>query len=185
LPAGRQEHLLPVSDPLKFVGVPPLVSGLAGSQYVYTASAVTGSAGTSPRSVAALFATTSTSEPVSVDPFVEIPKLTQPDTTGTWNGKDLAWTAQPGGQSVELSVMIIQSGGGLVNWLVAAPAGVGATELPDIAQLSPDFGLIPGAITIGVTRAHIDDFDYGNLRYRQLDTRGWTSYASDVFYAHL
>jgi len=185
LPAGHQERLLPVAAPLSFVGIPPLVGGLVGSHYIYTASATTGAAGTSPRSVAAMLAATTTANPVTVDPFVEIPKLLTPSTSGAWNGQDLAWTAEPGGQSVELTVIVLQSAGGLVNWLVAVPAGVTTTKLPLIQSLSSEFGLISGPITVGITRAHIDDFDYGSLRYRQLDTRGWTSYASDVAYGHL
>lgn len=185
LPVGEQEKLLPVTGPLSFVGVPPLVKGLSTSQYVYTGRAVTGVAGTAPRSVVGLLATTSTAEIVSLDPFVEIPALTKPGVNGAWSGTELAWSATPGGQSVELTVVSAQSAGGLMTWTIAAPAGVTATKLPNLAQLGSELALYPGQITFGVTRAHIEAFDYGNVRYRQLDSRGWTAWATDIFHAHL
>lgn len=185
LPVGVKEKLLPVVGPLSFVGVPPLIKGLASSQYVYTGSAVTGVAGTSPRSVVGLSATTTTAEVVSLDPFVEIPVLTTPGANGVWNATALAWGAAPGGRPVDLTVIVAQSGGGLVSWTIAAPAGAGATALPDLAQLGAELALLPGNITFSVTRASILNFDYGSLRYRQLDDRGWSAYASDVFHAHL
>ncbi|MFO0569314.1 MAG: IPT/TIG domain-containing protein [Polyangiaceae bacterium] len=185
LPIGEKEKLLPVGAPISFVGVPPLIKGLATAQYVYTGSAVTGAAGTSPRSVVGLLATQNTAQAVSLDPFVEIPTLEQPSTNGAFSGTELAWGAAAGGQSVELHVITIQSGGGLVNWTVAAPGNVSSTHLPNLAALGAELALQPGAITIGVVRAHIDPFDYGALRYRQLDSRGWNAYASDIFHAHL
>lgn len=185
LPVGVQEKLLPITGPLSFVGVPPLIKGLASSQYVYTGRAVTGVGGTSPRSVVGLSATTSTAEVVSLDPFVEIPALTTPGQNGSWTGTDLGWSASPGGASVELTVVYAQSGGGLVTWVIAAPAGVSSTKLPNLAALGSELALLPGPITFSVNRAHITPFDYGSLRYRQLDTRGWNAYASDIFHAHL
>ncbi len=188
LPVGFQEKLLP-TGPLSFVGIPPLVKGLAGTQYVTTATALTGAAGTTPRSVAEALAFTSTSSVVNMDPFVEIPALTTPGTNGAWNGTDLGWTAIAGGASVELSVLQVASAGGLKNWTIAVPGPLEAAKLPDLGVLSADLGedlsLIPGALTITLVRAHITAFDYGTLRYRQLDSRGWNAYATDVFYAHL
>jgi hypothetical protein len=187
LPVGYQQKLLPTS-PIGFVGIPPLVGGLGGAQYVATASAVTGPAGTTPHSITASLAFTSTAETVSLDPFVEIPALTTP-SSGSWNGTNLAWGATPGGASTELTVLNIQSAGGLRNWLVAVPGPLEAAKVPDLAALSStlgeDLALIPGALTISVTRAHIEAFDYGTLRYRQLDDRGWNAYATDVFFSHL
>lgn len=185
LPIGVQQKLLPIGAPLSFVGVPPLVKGLATSQYVYTGSAVTGVAGTAPRSVVGLLSTTSTAETVSLDPFVEIPTLTKPGSNGSWTGTELAWGAAPGGQSVELTVIYAQSGGGLSTWVIAAPAGVTSTKLPNLAALGSELALFPGNITFSVNRAHISPFDYGSLRYRQLDNRGWNAHATDIFHAHL
>jgi hypothetical protein len=184
-PTGHREQLLPTAGPVGFAALPPLLGGLTGARYVYTASAVTGASGGAPRSVAGVLATNSTSEVVSLDPFVEIPKLDVPSANGAWSGLELAWSAAPGGQSVELTVITASSGGGLVAWTIAAPQGVTATKLPDLKSISSELGLMPGPITFTVTRAHIDAFDYGSLRYRQLDERGWSSYATDVFHAHL
>ncbi len=183
LPAGQQIRLLPVGSGLEFVGVPPLSGQLVGGRYISTASAHTGAADTTPRSVVGLYATQSSSQLVTLDEFVEIPRLDEPGTNGGWDGTALSVGWAPGGASVDLTVFEIVSGGGLVAWTVAAPAGVQSITLPDPAVLS-ELELQPGSITITVSAAHIDDFDYGALRYRQLDKRGWTKWATDVFYAH-
>jgi hypothetical protein len=36
-------------------------------------------------------------------------------------------------------------------------------------------------MAIVTSLAHIDGFDYGSLRYRQLAERGWNAYATDTF----
>lgn len=183
-PNGKQSALYPTESALGFVGLPPLVGALAGAQYVAAARAVTGTNGGSPRSVGRLLATTVSGAQVVVDGFVEIPKLVTPGTNGAFNGIDLAWTLPPGGATVELSVLEIQSGGGLVSWKIAAPQGVTQVKLPDLAALDPEIALIPGPVTIALTAADIDDFVYGTLRYRQLDDRGWNAYATDLFHAY-
>jgi hypothetical protein len=50
-----------------------------------------------------------------------------------------------------------------------------------LAKLAPDAALPGGSISIETTLAHINDFNYGSLRYRQLSERGWNAYATDVF----
>jgi len=49
--------------------------------------------------------------------------------------------------------------------------------------LAPDAALPVGSLAIETTLAHIDDFFYGSLRYRQLARRGWNAYATDTFYS--
>jgi len=184
LPIGQQTRLLPVSEALSFVGVPPLVGSLAGTQYVVSGRAFTGELDGTPRSVVGLLATTTSSEPIRLNRFVEIPELENPGTNDTWDGVELSARLSPGGASVELTVYEIQSGAGLVGWLVAAPGGPGPVRLPDLRALDGELALVPGPIAISVTAAHIDDFVYGSLRYRQLDRRGWNAHATDVFFAH-
>ena len=181
-PVGKQTKLLPISGNINFIGLPPLTEALNGSQYVVSAEAVTGVAESTPRSVTAALATTVSGPAIPISDFVEVPKLLIPADNGAWTGTELAWAWLPGGESVDLSVLTLSTGGGLVNWTVAAPPGVTQTKLPDLSQLG--LGL-SGPITIGVSVAHIVDFDYGSLRYRQLGDRGWNAYATYVFYAHL
>lgn len=187
LPAGQATGLLPLSSPFNLVGIPPLIGSLTGTQYVTTASAVTGASATTPLSVIGPAVSTATGQTVTLDGFVEIPKLTQPATNGSWNGQDLAVDWLPGGASVDLTVYDIESGNGLVGWAVAAPAGVKTVHLPDLASLSSDlgFGALPGFVSITVSAAHIKSFDYGTLTYHQLTKKGWDAYARDVFNAHL
>ena len=39
-------------------------------------------------------------------------------------------------------------------------------------------------MAIEVTRARIDDFDYGSARYSHFRSSGWDAYATDIFQAH-
>ncbi len=53
LPNGFISQNLPLAGPLSFVGVPTLTGSLLGTSYIATARAVTGQAGSTPRSVVA------------------------------------------------------------------------------------------------------------------------------------
>ncbi len=116
---------------------------------------------------------TYTSEPLKVDPFVQVPVLTNPPPNTTWDGKGLASKRSAGGAPVDLFVYDVQSGAGLVGWTVIAPGSRQAFDLPDLDALSPDLGLVPGPLSITVNAARIEDFAYGTLRYRDTTQRGW------------
>jgi len=183
LPNGYVSRDLPLSGPLSFVGVPTLSGSLLGTSYIVTARAVTGQAGSAPRSVVGLLSAKDTSEPLLIDQFVQVPKLTTPAPNSTWDGKGLAATRAPGGSAVDLFVYDVESAGGLIAWKVIAPGSTESFNLPDLNALSPDLGLSPGPLTITVNAARIDNFVYGALRYRDIAQRGWTAYATDVFFA--
>jgi hypothetical protein len=183
LPNGFLSRNLPLAGPLSFVGVPTLSGSLLGTSYIATARAVTGQAGSTPRSVVGLASATYTSEPLQLAPFVQVPVLTNPAPNTTWDGKGLASARSAGGAAVDLFVYDVQSGAGLVGWTVVAPGSSEAFDLPDLNALSTDLGLIPGPLSITVNAARIKDFAYGTLRYRDTTQRGWAAYATDVFYA--
>jgi len=184
LPISQATRLLPVTEGIDFVGLPALVGSLGGAQYVATARAATGVIEGTPRSVAGLLATTTTSQTLVLEEFVQVPALSTPALNGTWNGVDLATSSAAGGASVALTVYEIESGGGLSTWTLAVPGGNRTVKVPDLRSLGSDLGPIKGPLSISVTAAHIAVFDYGSLRYRQLDRRGWDAYATDVFLVH-
>lgn len=183
LPMGSRGAFLPTSAPVEFVGLPPLIHGLDGAEYALSAAASTGLSHSTPKSVLGLFATAGSSGPITLDGFLEVPTLENPGSNGAWNGRDLATSEAAGGPDADLTLFEVQSGGGLSTWDVVAPKGVETVRLPD-TNVVTDIGLEPGPITITVSRARIDGFDYGSLRYANLTTRGWDSYATDVFQAH-
>jgi hypothetical protein len=185
LPNGFQERLLPLSAAVDFVGVPPLIGSLAGSRYVTTARAVTGQAGGTPLSVVGLLSTTVTSEPIGADEFVEVPRLVSPGVNQAWNGSELDLEFPAGGAPVSLTRVDIESGDGLITWSVIAPGGKKAIRLPDLREVEGEVGLVPGPLSVQVSAARIDDFSYFALRYRDLDSRGWRSHATDIFHADL
>jgi hypothetical protein len=183
LPNGFISRNLPLAGPLSFVGVPTLTGSLLGTSYIATARAVTGQAGGTPRSVVGLVSATSTSEPLPIDQFVQVPVLTAPQPNTTWDGKGLSTTRKAGGALVDLFVYNVQSGGGLVGWTIVSPGSTETFALPDLRALSANLGLSSGPLTITVNAVRIANFAYGTLRYRDIAQRGWSSYATDVFYA--
>jgi hypothetical protein len=183
LPNGTMTSTLPVTDPFRFVGIPPLWGTLAGTRYIATARAFTGEAGSPPLSAVGLFAST-TEDPIGVGAFLEIPKLLSPESSTTWNGTLLELDREPGGALTDLTVIDVASSGGLVTWRIVAPGAPNEVRVPDLRVIDPDLGLVPGPIVIEVTEARVDQFDYGNVRYRQLAERGWRAHAQDAFFAN-
>ncbi|HSO00039.1 MAG TPA: IPT/TIG domain-containing protein [Candidatus Nanopelagicales bacterium] len=185
LPMGVQTPFIPFDGQLVFVGVPSLTGDLAGSSYVSTARAVTGPGNLAPMSVVGRVLTNTTSQVVPIGEFVGVPVLGSPASNGPWDGSHLE-TTFTGGAPVDLSVYDMVSGNGLIRWTVAVPMGSHAIELPDLRQLGLEHGSLPdGPVTIGVTGARIDGFDYANLRYRDMRPQGMTAYAIDTFNAFL
>jgi hypothetical protein len=180
LPIGAQSTFLPATSPLGFVGVPPLVGGLAGAEYILTAEAHTGAGRGLPRSVIASRVTSTPAAPISLGGFVNIPELTEPGRNATWNARDLQVDYAPGGKDADLTIVDIVNDGGLSTWMVVAPKGVTHVRLPDIGAL----GVAAGPVTLNVTRASIDAFVYGSLRYGQLGTGSFRAYALDAFQVH-
>ncbi|MFT3764070.1 MAG: IPT/TIG domain-containing protein [Minicystis sp.] len=181
LPGMQKSPFLPVMGQINFVGLPLLD---AGSVYVTTARAVTGSAGSAPLSVIGRLLATTTSQPLDVSGFVNIPLLATPAPNTAWDGKSLAVTFASGGASVDLTVFDISAGNGVVHWAVAAAGGAQAVTLPDLSGF-PDLAVPPGPINIAVYGGHIDGFDYTKLLTRQMRPTGMTAYSLDYFNAHL
>jgi hypothetical protein len=185
LPGGQSAHSLPGSNEFSFVGVPPLVGSLSGAKYLLGARAVTGASEQPPLSVIGSFSATSTSEPLGLGGFVPLPVVTSPAADSKWDLLSLSLQAAKGGQSVDLTVVNIVAGDGLYGWTLVAPGARESLALPDLAKLNPDAALPGGSMSLQTTLAHIEDFDYGSLRYRQLAERGWNAYATDsIFTEH-
>lgn len=182
LPNGISAHPLPGATDFSIVGVPPLVGTLAGAKYVLGAKAVSGPGNSEPLTVIGTFLANSTAKPLNLGGFVPIPVITKPAENTKWDLSALELTQAKSGQSVDLTVTKIQAGGGLYEWTLVAPGPRDRLKLPNLAELTPDAALPVGSMRITTVQAHIDDFDYGSLRYRQLSARGWNAYAADVAY---
>ena len=186
LPGLRRVLALPGPGDTTFVGLPPLDGALADAWYVATARAGSGASLATPMSVVGAVATRDTSTPVALDAFVQVPQVVTPGPGGAWDGQHLAFDAAPGGAPPDLRVVTVSSGGGLESWTLAIPAGSTEVTLPDVRNAYPSVGsIMAGPVAIGVTSATVAAFDYGNLRYRQLASRGWTRWATDVVTAHV
>lgn len=180
LPGGSGSALWPALDPFRIVGVPPLSGALANARYAASASAVTGTSSGTPRSVVGLVTTNVSGAPLVVDTFVEIPVITEPALNSSWSGTQVDVDWAPGGASVDLVMLEVESPGAIVSWTVVAPGAQHSIALPDLASIDPELGLPHGPLSVSTTLAHIAAFDYGQLRYRHLTTRGWDAYAKDV-----
>lgn len=185
-PAGQKTPLLPLSQPISFVGLPALDGSLAGSAYYSTARAVTGLQGSAPMSVVGRVLTTSTSVNPILEGFVGIPLLETPAAGSGWDGRHLAVKYGSGGSAIDLSVYEVSSGDGLIEWTIVVPKGENSIEVPDLSVFPfPDGGLPSGPVTIGVHGARVEGFSYGKLKYRDIRPAGMTAYSLDYFNSFL
>ena len=187
LPRASRVVPLPYSAELPIVGLPSLDRALTGEEYVLSSVAATGPDLQRPASAISRIRTTNASTPVTVGGFLGVPVLGVPGA-GTWAG-DAAKRSMPVSFSgaagpVDLTVVEVASGNGLVTWRIIAPGGKTTFDVPDLRYVSPtpekDVGLVAGAIQTTVRVARIDDFEYGRLRYGQLSTSAWNAYAFDA-----
>jgi hypothetical protein len=182
LPNGLLSSLLPAEESFDFVGIPPLTGSLTGTRYVATALAATGESEGTPRSAVGLFATTTDTNPIGVDEFIEVPQLKSPASSSVWDRTTFELEQVPGGPEPDLTVIDVSSGNDLVTWRIVAPGTPEHIEVPDLRAIDDELGLIPGVIAINVKLARIPDFSYDNLATAKL-SKGWSAYAEDVFFA--
>jgi hypothetical protein len=176
LPQGVVTTLLPISGNVSFVGAPALDGTLVGTSYDLAAAAVSGSSDTTPLSVVSGIETTDANDPVTLGGFFDIPVLVQPSTQ-TWSGTHIQLQA---GGPIDLAVVNISTGDGLVGWQVVAPGGDLSFDLPDLSQVQGIEHLVHGTLVATFAVARIDGFQYGLLRSGQLTSSAWSAYAEDV-----
>jgi hypothetical protein len=175
LPESTKVALMPIGPTMAFVGVPSLDATLTGESYVVGAAAATGPSLQYPASVVARVKTTQANAPVSLGGFLPIPTMIQP-AGGTWTGTRVEFTASG---AYDLAELVVTSGGGLVTWVIAVPAGVTSFDLPDLSTLPDNVGLGRGAIGSTLYVARLDQFSYARLRSGQLGSGTWSAYALD------
>ena len=180
-PNAQRTTLLADTGDIPFVGLPGLTDSLAGSRFVSSAKAATGANAGTPVSTVGKFLTTDATVPVHIDGFVQVPVLEAPAAAEPFDGRHLQVSYAPGGARIDVTVVRIQAGSGLVEWLVVVPGSKSTVVLPDLAALG--LGLPSGSLAVHVYAGHVGDgsFSYETLVYRQLDARGWTAHAYDVF----
>jgi hypothetical protein len=178
-PNGSMIVPYPAPATMPFVGVPSLDHAIAGEQYVLGGVAATGADLQEPASVVSRVRTTNANDPVVLGGFLGVPVLGEP-AGGAWSGTHVAFTGASG--PVDLAVVEITSGGGLVTWRIAAPGGVTSFDVPDLGAInSPDhIGLLPGPISTSVHVARIEAFSYGRIRQGQLGSTSWNAHAFDT-----
>lgn len=181
-PTGRQQAILPIQQQVSFVGLPPLSGELAGARYIASALAGTGPTLTAPLSQVGRFA--SMTEMVTLDSFVPVPVLDAPAFGASWNGRQVSYRFAASPAPVDLTVLNIESGGGLVTWLVAAPGGSRTVNLPDLGAAFPEGAIEPGSVSILVYGARVGGFDYTRLGYGKLQPSGFDAFSLDVFPVH-
>ncbi len=179
LPRALQVVTLPAPATIPFVGVPSLDHAASGEQYVLGGVAATGADLQRPASFVSRIRTTNANDPVVLGGFLGVPVHVEP-ASGAWGGTHIELTGASG--PVNLEVVQITSGNGLVTWTIAAPGGVKSFDVPDLAQLSsPDnIGLVRGSITTTLHAGRLDGFSYGKIRQGQLSSTSWNAHAVDV-----
>jgi hypothetical protein len=176
LPQGTMTSMIPASGLLSFVGAPSLDGTLSGAAYDLTGAAVTGTSSGPPLSVVARVETTNANDTVTIGGFFDIPKLIQPSSL-PWNGTHVTLDA---GGAIDLIVINVSSGGGLLTWQIVAPGSARSFDLPDIARIPGVGSLVHGQINTAFSIARLPSFDYGRIRYGQLRASAWNAYAQDT-----
>jgi hypothetical protein len=181
IPGGVATFPLPVSRTLSFVGLPPLSGALASGRYMASGLAGTGPTLTTPLSHVGHYA--STTESIALGNFLNVPVLDYPSFGGPWDGRRLSFAFLPGGGGVDMTLLQVQSGSGLVTWSIAVPGGGARTVvLPDLRRAFPEGGaLVPGNVSISVLGGAVRGFDYARVRYSHLGPTGFEAYAMDVY----
>jgi IPT/TIG domain-containing protein len=183
IPSGVGTWPLPVERTLSFVGLPALTGALASARYVASGLLGTGPTLTTPLSHVGHYG--STSESIGLGEFLTVPVLEYPSFGGAWDGRRLSFAFAPGGGTVDLTVLQVQSASGLVTWTIAVPGGgARSVTLPDLRHAYPEGALVPGNISVSVLGGHLVGFDYMVMRYGQLNPSGFDAYAMDVYPAH-
>lgn len=175
LPSNSKMSALPSQSSVTFSGLPSLTDDLSAESYALTLQASSGPYGTFP--ISALNRYLVRTSKASVSGFLPIPKLTVPSAT-KWNGKQVSF--EPGA-TIDLSVVIVSSGSGLVGWTIVIPGSVKSLNLPDLAAAGAEVSLMKGPLDIVVYTVQIAPFEYGKLRYGQLYSSAWSAYAGETF----
>jgi hypothetical protein len=175
LPSTKRLSPLPSPASVTFSGLPALTDDLSSESYALTLLASSGPYGSLP--ISGLNRYLVRTSKATVAGFLPIPALTSP-TTSKWNGKQLSFEPSA---TIDLSIIFVSSGGGLVGWMVVVPGSVKTLNLPDLATAGAQVSLVKGPLDIRVYTARIDPFEYGKLRYGQLSTNAWSAYAAEVF----
>lgn len=178
-PQATRTVPLPSPATIPFVGVPSLDNAVTGERYVLSAVAATGPDLQFPASVISQVLTTETGASVGLGGFLGVPVPEEP-SAGVWSGTHVAYGGAAG--PVDLALVQVKSGNGLVTWTIVAPGGVTSFDLPDLSALpGPDpLGLRPGPITTTFYVARIDGFSYGRVRQGQLSPRAFSAHAVDA-----
>jgi IPT/TIG domain len=178
LPTSVRQAALPLAQSVEFRGVPPLIHGLAGSQYVASAEAVSGASEGLPVASVESRATSSSDTPITIDGFIGVPQLLEPSSGETWQGRVIELDAGITGQ-FDLWSIRIDGAGGALTWRVIAPRDSTRLELPDLEL----WGASPpkGPIQLRVNAARVRDFEFGRLRQKSFTSSGWTAYSANAF----
>jgi hypothetical protein len=175
LPQGTSTTFLPVSGNVPFVGVPALDGTLQGASYDVSATAGNSGSG-APVSAVTGVETTDANDPLVLGGFFDIPVLLQP-SGATWSGTHVQIQASG---PIDLAVVTISSGNGLVEWQIVAPGSDLSFDLPDLSQVPGVGHLLHGALVTNFAIARISGFQYGLVRSGQLGSSAWSAYAADV-----
>lgn len=180
LPQGSVTTLLPAAGAVSFVGAPSLDGTLSGSFYDLTAAAVTGTNAGPPMSVVNRIETAVANDPVTIGGFFDVPTLVQP-SAAKWGGTHVALQATG---PIDLVVVQVSSGNGLLTWQIVAPGSNLSFDVPDLTQVPGIAALVPGPINTTFAIARMSAFDYSNLRNGQFSnataTGVWSAYALDT-----
>lgn len=178
LPGASRNAPLPLSGPVEFRGVPALIYGLEGAEYVARAEAISGADEALPLANVEAAARPSSDSPIPITGFIGIPELVAPAPSSGWSDRLLEWNSDIAG-SFDLWSIRVDAGGDQFTWRIVAPRERSKLRLPDLSLWGA--ALPTGPARIRINAARVRDFDYARLRQQSFTSAGWTAYSANLF----
>jgi hypothetical protein len=178
LPTATRTERLPLQGPIEFRGMPPLIHGLEGAEYVARAEAISGVEQRLPLANVEAAARPSSDAPIPIKGFIGIPQLQHPTPGSGWSDRALEWNSEIEGR-FDLWSIRIDAGGEKFTWRIIAPRERAKLKLPDLSLWGAS--LPTGPARIRVNAARVANFDFGRLRQDSFTSAGWTAYSANLF----
>jgi hypothetical protein len=167
----------------RFFAQPALVGSLSDGRYRIVAGWYTGDgeAGEPPLTEMRLEGVEQQLEPVVVDDLLAIPRQLAP-AEGAPLPADRVLRWELDGEPPDLYEVIIIGGDNLPAWRLIVPGTETSAPIPDFSGAEDVLDIAPGVILWAVRAIRIDDFDYHQLKFNQIDSsRFWSHTSMDAF----
>lgn len=166
----------------RFFAQPALVGTLGAGRYQVIAGWYTGDRSDQPPlTQVRLHGVPQLAEPLEIVDFLAIPRQVAP-LQGAPIPDDRVLRWEISGQTPDFHVISIFGGDNLPAWTQIVPGRLTESAIPDFSAAEDVDDIAPGVITWNVQAIRMEDFDFDQLKFNQIDTpRLWSHTSVDSF----